>query len=116
MAIKKLYNGHYQARLEGPDGRYLTRVFATKTLADEQERKWKQQKRDGMLGTVADRQMTVDDFFHEWFQALRDSSSEVENTGWRDIQEKLYGRFVFPVIGCKISPTGSHPISLMGAT
>lgn len=99
MAVRKLYNGHYQARLEGADGKYLTRVFRTKGEAEEQERKWKQEKRDGMIGTVADRQVTVDDFFQDWFQALKGSTSEAENTGWRDIQEQLYEDFVFPAIG-----------------
>jgi integrase len=99
MAIRKLYNGHYQARLEGADGKYLTRVCRTKGEAEEQERKWKQEKRDGMIGTVADRHVTVDEFFQSWFKTLKDSSSEEEKSGWRDIQGQLYLTFVFPVIG-----------------
>lgn len=99
MAVKKLYNGHYQARVLGPDGRYLTRVFPTKADAKAQEDKWKREKRMGMIGTVEEKNITVDEFFWDWFQALKESTSKKEDTGWRRIQQQLYRDFIFPVIG-----------------
>lgn len=99
MAIRKLYNGHYQARLEGPDGRYLTRVFPTKALAEDQERLWKQQKRDGALGTNAERHITVGEFFDKWFKSLCEAETEEEDTGWRTIQAQLYRDYIDPVLG-----------------
>ena len=39
MAILKLNNGNYQARLQGADGGMLTKVFSTKGDAKLQESK-----------------------------------------------------------------------------
>ena len=72
MAILKLKNGNHQARLQGADGRMLTKVFRTKRDAEFQELKWKREKRDGSLGINSDRYRTLQEFFEEWFKDLEE--------------------------------------------
>jgi integrase len=99
MSVRKLYNGNYQTKLKGPDGRYWTRVFQTKGEAETQDRIWKEQKREGTLGTTIERQMTVGDFFARWHKDLRDATTLEEETGWRDLQAQIFRDYIHPVIG-----------------
>lgn len=99
MAVTKLYNGKYQARVEGPDGRYLTRVFRTKSEAIEQEAKWKQMKRDGQLADQVERQITLDHYFQEWISDVEKSIRRQEDTGWLGVRKQLYRDYIAPAIG-----------------
>jgi len=96
MAIRKLKSGSFQARLPGTDGRMLTKAFPTRLEAEEQEVRWKREKKDRKLKSHNVRQLTLDTFFIEWFEALACSGS---GSGWRKNQLQLYRDFVSPLIG-----------------
>jgi len=99
MAISKRANGHYQARVMGPDGRVRAQTFPTKKEALLQERVWKQQKWDGVLGSSADRYLTLNEFFEEWHKDVTEESPVHLQSGWRKAQKQLYDAYVRPQIG-----------------
>jgi integrase len=99
MAISKRTNGHYQARVIGPDGRIRAQTFPTKSEALLQERKWKQQKWDGVLGSSADRHLTLNEYFEEWHRDVTEESPVHMRSGWRKAQKQLYEDYIGPQIG-----------------
>lgn len=95
MAIFKRKNGTYQARVEGPDGRLLSRVFSTLRDAENQEVNWKQQKVSNQLAPSWTSKITVSEYFPQWFEAVRYQASP----GWRKCQEQFYRDYIKPVLG-----------------
>lgn len=95
MAILKRNNGYYQARVEGPDGRMLTKVFHNQRDAENQELIWKQQKQIGQLSPSWTAKITVDDYFLQWFAAVQYQASP----GWRKCQQQFYRDYIKPVVG-----------------
>ena len=65
MAISKLPNGKYQARVVSIDGRVLTQVFDSRRAAQDKVAFWKLEKINGTIGRVADNSITVYEFFSE---------------------------------------------------
>ncbi len=98
MSIIKRSNS-YQVRLEGIDGRILSKTFKTKIEAREQETLWKREKQEGALGTYAERHLTLKEFFEEWFKNVVEETPEHMRTGWRKAQKQLFDDYVSPLIG-----------------
>ena len=112
MAVNKLTNGNYQARLQGVDGRILSKVFTTKAEAENQHMKWKLQKRDGSLSSNYARKMTVNEFFEQWFSDVLGERRQEDQTGWRKEQFRLYRDYVSPVIGnCRLGSVTPHLVN-----
>ncbi len=110
MAVIKLKNGKYQAKLLGADGNVLSRVFTTKREAQEQDQKWKLQKRKGDLAPVWASKITVGEFFHEWWSAVQYQASP----GWRECQLQFFEKYIRPVIGdMKLSMVTPQAVSLV---
>ena len=99
MAISKLPNGKYQARVISLDGRVLTQVFETRRAAQDKVSFWKHEKLNGTIGRVADNSLTVSEFFKEWFQDISGESAKELQSGWRAQQEHYFRTFINPVIG-----------------
>lgn len=112
MAISRKSNGNYQARVVGPDGKVLTRVFATKRDAELQELKWKQDKSFGNLVPNFATKLTVDDYSKHWFETMEHRASP----GWRGCQKQFYSDYIQPIIGSNkmVSVTPQHVIRVMG--
>jgi len=103
MAISKRANGHYQARIKGPDGRIMAKTFPTRKEAQMALMTWRQQKWNGVLGTSTDHQMTLDDFFDEWYRDVLEETPEHLRSGWRKHQKQQYEDYVSPAIGkCRL--------------
>ena len=98
MAIIKRGNGQFQVRIVGLDGRVISGTFRTMREAEGQELKWKQEKRNKVLGTNTERRLTVGDFFEEWFADVSNETSKEVRSGWRDLQ-KQYRTYIIPVLG-----------------
>lgn len=99
MAIRKLPSGNFQARLQGPDGKIVSGVFATRLEAQQQVLTWKSQKEKHAMETKSTRSLSVNEYFEEWF---RDSSCETAKefqSGWRERQYQYYRDYISPVIG-----------------
>ena len=99
MAISKLPNRKYQARVISLDGRVLTQVFETRRAAQEKVSFWKHEKLNGTIGRVADNSLTVSEFFQEWFQDISGESAKELQSGWRAQQEQYFRTYINPVIG-----------------
>jgi integrase len=99
MAIIKQKSGTYQARIQDRNGRILSCVFRTKSEAEAQERKWKDQKKHGAMGGNLSKQLTLDEFFAEWFFDLKAETRANHCSGWRTLQLRLYQRHVSPLLG-----------------
>lgn len=98
MAIQKLSNGTYQAKLLSLDGRtWHSQVFPTKEEAEEQQARWKKEKKQGKLkkGAVP----TLDEFFVEWFRDVSQETSPENRTGWRECQLQQYRLWIQPHLG-----------------
>lgn len=96
MAIVKLPNGKYQAKVQGRDLRWLTKCFATKRDADAFEAQAKQKLREGSM-LFAARSLTLDEFFEQWRETVQSRASR----GWRVEQQRLYLKYVRPHLGCR---------------
>ena len=96
MGLIKRSNGHYQARIRGADGKIICLTLPTKKQAMDVLTKWKQEKKDLILGTSHQRQITVDEFFHEWFSVV---NSEKSVSGWRKGQKQYFRDYISPAIG-----------------
>ena len=95
MAIRKLPSGNYQARLEGLDGRILSKTFPCKVEARRQVLDWQTEKRKGMNSSSIGR--SVQQFYLEWSTlTLQDTKS-----GWISIQKQHYRDYISPVISHK---------------
>jgi len=99
MAILKRNNGTYQARFLDANRRVVSRVFATRREAEEQEARWKQQKADGLLGAQGGRTLTMNEYFLQWHKDAVDATPEHRQSGWRRVQAQLYRDYVGPEIG-----------------
>ena len=99
MGLIKQPNGYYQARLTGADGKVHSLVFPTRRAAQEQLAEWKLEKRDGTLGRNADRNMTVSEFFDEWYRDVSAETAKATQSGWRKTQKQYFRDFISPVIG-----------------
>lgn len=99
MPILKRRNGHYQARLVGRDGKIICKTFPNRRDAEVQLLEWRQEKHEGTLGTQALMQITVEDFFHEWFRDVNAEVHETQATGWRALQKQFYRDYIGPVLG-----------------
>ncbi len=97
MAIVKLNRIHrpFQVKLRGPDGKWITKAFASCKEAGEYEVRLKDQKYRGSLTSNSERQMTVNEYFETWMEAVQQQASP----GWRAIQRQLYRDYVKPLIG-----------------
>ncbi|MBI4402659.1 MAG: tyrosine-type recombinase/integrase [Deltaproteobacteria bacterium] len=103
MAISKRANGYYQARIKGPDGHIIARTYPTKKEAQQQELRWKQQKWDGILGTAAERHITLNQYFDEWYKDVTEETPERMRSGWRKGQKQMYDDYIRPFIGdCRL--------------
>ena len=103
MAISKRANGHFQARIQGPDGRMMGKTFPTRKEAQMQLLSWRQQKWNGVLGTSTDHQMTLDDYFVEWYRDVLEETPEHLRSGWRKHQNQHYEDYVSPLMGrCRL--------------
>ena len=95
MAVIKTKRGKHQVRVQGPDGRMLTRIYSTRREADLEDLKWKQEKTMGTLTPNWATKMSVDDYFGQWFEAMEHRASP----GWRKCQKQFYADYVRPVLG-----------------
>jgi integrase len=95
MAIVKLPNGKYQAKVQDSASlRWLSKCFQTRREAEVFEAQAKQQLRSGSQLTVA-RSMTLDDFFEQWRETVQSRASR----GWRLSQARTYRKHVAPLLG-----------------
>lgn len=99
MGLIKQPNGHYQARIKGVDGKVITEIFPSKRLAEQRLAKWKLEKRDGVLGSNLDRNLSVGEFFQEWFHDISNESAKQVQSGWRDTQDQYFRDYINPVLG-----------------
>lgn len=89
----------FQVKLLDPENAWITRTFRTRREAELWEAQMKAQKLGGkpVLGTA--RQPSLDEYFEQWFEAVKNQASN----GWRDRQRDMYKRYVSPILGeCKI--------------
>lgn len=99
MAIRKLPSGNFQACLQGPDGKIVSAVFATRLEAQRQVLIWKEKKEKNVMESKSTRALSVNEYFEQWF---RDSSYETAKefqSGWRQRQHQYYRDYIGPVIG-----------------
>jgi integrase len=99
MAISKRSYGHFQARVVGANGKIHCATFPSRREAQNQELKWKQEKRNGLLGSSAERKLTVREFFHEWHQDVTHESLKETRSGWRETQNQYFRDYIEPVLG-----------------
>ena len=95
MAIIKLPSGKFQTKLQGTDGKWISRTFKTRHAAQEYDFQLKQQLREGTVTTSRARGMILDEYFSLWFETVHSRASK----SWRKEQWHLYGRYVSPLIG-----------------
>jgi len=98
MAVVKLSNGKFQAKIAILDGRQISRVFETRHLAEEQLAIWKREKREGKQHSIY-RPPTLDDYFAEWFADVSQERSKENESGWRAVQLQQYRKYVKPFLG-----------------
>jgi integrase len=96
VAIIKRYNGKYQSKIQDGGGRWVSKTFATRREAEDYESKVKQQLRQGAQSFAGSR-ITVDEYFVQWFETCKGNAS----TGWREMELKLYKRYIRPHIGSR---------------
>jgi integrase len=99
MAIRKLPSGNYQARLQGPDGKIVTAVFASGLEAEEQVLKWKEQKERRTMETKSIRSLCLNEYFEQWFQDVAHEGAKECQSGWRERQYQYYRDYIGPEIG-----------------
>lgn len=95
MAIVKLRNGKVQVKVKGPDGKWITQCFTSRRDARRFEADTRERLRTNRLVCSSDRQITVDNYFCEWFASREHQASP----GWRREQKYHYERYVRPFIG-----------------
>jgi len=99
MGLIQQPNGHYQARIKGVDGRIVSEIFPTKRLAEQKLADWKKEKRESVLGSNLNRNLSVAQYFEEWWRDVSNESSKQVQSGWRDIQKQYFRDYIDPVLG-----------------
>jgi integrase len=95
MALVKLPNGRFQAKLRGSDGLWISKVFDTRRDAEAFHTALKQNLNEGVPTTNQARAITVDEYFTEWFETVQTRAS----VGWRNEQRRQYVTYIQPVMG-----------------
>jgi integrase len=99
MGLINRGNGTYQARIKGADGKIISATFATKKAAKEKLIEWKNEKKTLLLGTNRQRQLTVQEFFYEWFDDVSNETHSDSRSGWRKLQLQYYRDYIGPKLG-----------------
>jgi integrase len=95
MAVTKLSNGTYQAKLRGIDGRWITKVFHVRKDAEIYETDLKKQKNTGQQVTNRAKYVTFDEYFVQWFETRKNQATG----GWRKAQLHFYRDHVREILG-----------------
>lgn len=98
MAIRKIlnkYGASYQVRVRGTDGRYTTKVMATRREAETYETTLLNHRNHSVMPNSSSNRITVDEYFILWFEAVKFQASP----GWRKQQERMYSNHIQKVIG-----------------
>ena len=95
MAIIKLTNQHYQVKLRGTDGMWITKVFHSKREAKTFQNQVNCSKQEGGSVTSSADRLTLDEFFKDWFRTIEHQASP----GWRRCQSKFYETYIQPFLG-----------------
>lgn len=100
MAIEKRYGKrtgwHYQVKVKGSDGRWITETFRTRAEAEKKEAELRLQKLKGGFVTNLSRQLEVMRYFEEWH---REGKTGNASEGYRNTQRQLFRDYINPIIG-----------------
>lgn len=100
MAIEKRYGKrtgwHYQVKVKGSDGRWITETFSTRSDAERREAELRLQKLKGGFVTNLSRQLDVARYFEEWH---REGKTGNASEGYRNTQRQLFRDYINPIIG-----------------
>lgn len=99
MAIQKrtgTSGAHYQVKLRGSDGCWVSETFPTMGEARAREAELKHQLNSGHLVSAHAKRVTLSQYFVEWFEQ---SKTGRVSPGWRRDQERNFRGYVEPILG-----------------
>ncbi|OFZ80665.1 MAG: hypothetical protein A2583_13605 [Bdellovibrionales bacterium RIFOXYD1_FULL_53_11] len=94
--ISKRSGWTYQVKVKGSDGRWITETFGARIDAEKREAEIRIQKLSGGFVTNLSRQLTVEQYFEEWY---REGNNGNASQGWRRTQRQIFRDYIGPNIG-----------------